>query len=91
MLVSAAINISIYIPIETQDFSEDKDQHHANEDPGLLHVGSNTTIAHDSDAVAGRKTSHTHSDSTAKMQERSVQISPLSQLLFRKMTYVNKL
>ena len=41
------------IPVETQNFTENQNQHHADKYPRLLHVRPYTLVADDADAVAG--------------------------------------
>lgn len=60
------------LPIETQDFAENQDQNHSDEDPGLLHVRSDTRIAHDTDTVSGGKPCHTDCQAATEMQEAAV-------------------
>lgn len=39
--------------IQTESFSEDEDQNHSDEDSGLLSIGSDTSVTHNSDSETG--------------------------------------
>jgi hypothetical protein len=44
--------------VKAQDFAENQNEHHADEDSGLLHVRSNAAVANYADAVPSSQTSH---------------------------------
>lgn len=73
-LLSKSTSPEVVIPIETQDFSENKDKNHADKDARLFHEGSNASITHNPDTVAGGETSHPDGDTTAKMHEATAPI-----------------
>lgn len=50
----------MHLPVEAQHLTEDQYQHHADKDPGLLHVGSDTILSHDADTISGSKAGHSH-------------------------------
>jgi hypothetical protein len=58
-----------FLPVETEDFSENQNQDHAHEYPGLLHVRADALVSHDSDGVSGSQTSHAHRYATGKVHE----------------------
>ena len=47
-------------PVETQHLSEDKDEDHADEEPGLLCGATDTSITNNADGVACRQTRETN-------------------------------
>jgi hypothetical protein len=59
--------------IETQNFAENKDKHHADKDSGLLHVGPDTAITDHANAVSGGKTRQADGETAPEMQETSKQ------------------
>lgn len=67
-----------YIPIKTKDFAENQDQDHANKDPGLLHIGTNTTVTNNSDAVTSSKTCHANCDTASKMHKAPITVDQYS-------------
>jgi hypothetical protein len=60
------------IPVETQDFTENENQDHADKDPRLFHVCSDTRIANNSNAVSGRQTRHANCNTAAQMEEAPI-------------------
>ena len=64
-----------FLPVKTKDFAENKDQDHANEDPGLFHISTNTAVANNSNAVASGKTSHADCNTTSEMHKAPAIIS----------------
>lgn len=63
------------VPVETKNFAEDKNQDHANEDPRLLHISTNASVADNSDAVTGGKTSHADCNATSEMKKTTNTVS----------------
>ena len=56
-------------PVETQHLGEDKDEDHADEEPGLLGGATDTSITDDADGVACRQGGQTHCQTRTQMQE----------------------
>lgn len=56
-------------PVETQDLSEDQDEDHAHEEPGLLRRASHTCVAHDADGKAGCQSAEAHTQPGAQIEE----------------------
>jgi hypothetical protein len=57
------------LPVETEDFAKNQNEDHANEDPGLLHVGPDTAVTDNADAVASGETSQTNGKTASKVQK----------------------
>jgi hypothetical protein len=55
--------------VKTKSFGEDEHKNHANKNGRLLSIGSNTSVANDSDAHACGKTGKTTDKATSKMGE----------------------
>jgi len=55
--------------VQTQDFSENENQDHANEESGLLSSTTDTSITNDTDGEASSKTSQTDGQTGAKLYE----------------------
>ena len=63
------------IPVESQDFSENENEDHADKDAGLLHVGADTSVADNTDTVAGRKTCQANCQAARKVHEATGPVS----------------
>ena len=51
-----AVVSRVDVPIETQNFSENEDEDHADEDPRLAHERAHASVSHDSNRVACSQT-----------------------------------
>ena len=56
--------------VETQDFSEDEDQDHADVEARLLGSAADTGVADDADSEAGSETRETDAQASAQVVER---------------------
>jgi len=54
--------------VQTQGLGEDEDEDHADEEPWLLGVGPNASIAHDANGQSCRQGAHAHCQSCAQMR-----------------------
>lgn len=87
------------VPVKTQDLAENENQHHADKDARLLHVGADARVAHDADAVAGRETGQADGQAAGEVHEAAGQVSTRRCLCFhssgrwpcRLWTYVKRL
>lgn len=64
-----------YIPVKTQDFSENKNENHADKDAGLLHVCPDAGIANNANAVAGSEARQSNSQAAGKVHKTTVNVS----------------
>lgn len=55
--------------VETQDFSEDQNEDHADEEARLLGGSTDARVSHDADGKTGRQPAQTHAEACAQMQE----------------------
>ena len=53
--------------------TENENENHADKHSRLLHVGAHALVAHDADAVAGRKTRHADREAAGQVHEAAVQ------------------
>lgn len=55
--------------VETQNFSEDQNEDHADEEARLLGGATDARVSHDADGEPGRQPTQTHTQPCAQMQE----------------------
>ena len=65
-------------PVETQHLGEDKNEDHADEEPGLLCGATDASITDDADGVAGRQSGQTYCQTRTQMQEAPAKTKKLS-------------
>lgn len=58
--------------IEPQDLSEDQDEDHAHEEPGLLGCASHACISHNADGKASCQPTQTHTQSSTQVEETPI-------------------
>lgn len=59
-------------PVETEDLSENKDEDHSHEEPGLLSCPPNSCVTHDADSVACSQSRQTNGQTGAQVNEAHV-------------------
>lgn len=64
-------------PVETQDLSENQNEDHAHEKPGLLSRAPHARVAHDADREARRQPAEAHAQTGSQMEETLVEGDPL--------------
>ena len=55
--------------VETQDLSENENQNHSDEEPGLLGSSADTSISHNTDGKASSKTGKTDTEASTHVNE----------------------
>lgn len=56
-------------PVETQDLSENQDEDHAHEEPGLLSCAPHACVSHNADCEACCQPAQSHAQSGSQVEE----------------------
>lgn len=60
------------VPVETEDFAENENQHHADKDAALLHESAHALVADDADGVAGGQAGEADGETGSQVHEAAV-------------------
>ena len=63
-----------HIPVETQNFTEDENQDHADKNPGLVHVRPDALVADDTNAVPSSEPRQSDRQPAGKMHDSTISL-----------------